>query len=124
LNPVLETLCDLDWTGRLDERMQTTSRYILLANRTLLLLHLLLPGQKLPDLWEKSLWPSPLLRMHYQLNSILAPGLGQSCPLATINGSKKKTSCEAINIGSGVSVIWWWPQEVTPPARLASLIKP
>ncbi len=69
LEPVLETLCELDWTGRLDEEnVEHTSRYILLANpdTTLLapLLNTLLLHQDevTHNLWKKSLWPSMVLR--------------------------------------------------------------
>jgi membrane protein len=69
LEPVLDTLCELDWTGRLDEEdAERTSRYVLLANpdTTLLapLLNILLLHQDeiTHNLWEKSLWHSLKLR--------------------------------------------------------------
>ena len=69
LEPVMETLCELDWVGRLDEEDgKRTSRYILLANpdTTLLapLLNTLLLHQDdvTHNLWEISLWPMLVLR--------------------------------------------------------------
>ena len=69
LEPVLETLCELDWVGRLDEEdAQHTSRYLMLANpdTTLLapLLNTLLLHQDevTHNLWKTSLWPNLILR--------------------------------------------------------------
>ena len=69
LEPVLETLCELDWVGRLDEEdAQHTSRYLLLANPDTTLLAPLLDTLLLPQdevthhLWEKSRWPNMVLR--------------------------------------------------------------
>jgi membrane protein len=69
LEPVLDTLCELDWVGRLDEEdAQRTSRYLLLANPDTTLLAPLLSTLLLHqdevthNLWEISLWPKLLLR--------------------------------------------------------------
>ncbi len=69
LEPVLEILCELDWTGRLDEEdADNTSRYVLLTNpdTTLLapLLNILLLHQDeiTHNLWKKSLWRTLVLR--------------------------------------------------------------
>ncbi len=69
LEPVLETLCELDWTGRLDEEIaDQEARYVLLADpdSTLLapLLNTLLLHQDevTQNLWKSSLWPSMVLR--------------------------------------------------------------
>ena len=69
LEPVLETLCELDWVGRLDEEdAQHTSRYLMLANPDTTLLAPLLNTLLLPqdevthNLWKTSLWPNLILR--------------------------------------------------------------
>ena len=69
LEPVLETLCELDWVGRLDEEdAQHTSRYLLLANPDTTLLAPLLDTLLLPQnevthhVWKTSLWPNMVLR--------------------------------------------------------------
>ena len=69
LEPVLETLCELDWMGLLHEVEESVAaRYVLLANpdTTLLapLLHAFLLQQQdsTENLWEKSHWPLLKLR--------------------------------------------------------------
>jgi membrane protein len=69
LEPVLETLCELDWTGLLyEEKNGEPARYILLTNpdttplAPLLNSLLLQRDETTRNLWEKSLWPSILLR--------------------------------------------------------------
>jgi len=69
LEPVLATLSELDWAARLDEDSpDQATRYVLLVNpdTTLLapLLNALLLAQDdvTQNLWEKSLWPTLLLR--------------------------------------------------------------
>jgi membrane protein len=69
LEPVLETLCGLDWTAMLhEEKNGESARYILLANpdttplAPLLNSLLLQRDEATQNLWEKSLWPSILLR--------------------------------------------------------------
>ena len=69
LEPVLETLCELDWTGRLDEETpDQTARYVLLADpdttplAPLLNVLLLQHDEVTHNLWENSLWPSMVLR--------------------------------------------------------------
>lgn len=65
LEPVLETLCELDWTGRLDEDIPAqTARYVLLADPDATLLAPLLDALLLRqdgatrNLWENSRWTS------------------------------------------------------------------
>lgn len=69
LEPVLETLCALDWVGLLQEELEDeTARYVLLANPDITplapLLHaLLLQHDEITNnLWLNSLWPSMTLR--------------------------------------------------------------
>ena len=69
LEPVLDTLCELDWVGRLDEEdAKRTSRYLLLANPDTTLLAplintlLLHQDEVTHRLWETSLWPTLNLR--------------------------------------------------------------
>ena len=69
LEPVLETLIELDWSARLDEdNPDQATRHVLLANPDATPLAPLLNAMLLPqdavtqNLWEKSLWPSLLLR--------------------------------------------------------------
>ena len=69
LEPVLDTLCELDWVGRLDEEdAKHTSRYLLLANPDTTLLAplintlLLHQDEVTRNLWKISLWPTLLLR--------------------------------------------------------------
>jgi membrane protein len=69
LEPVLETLVELDWVGLLQEqREQAAARYVLLANpdttRLEPLFNSLLLGHELSTekLWEKSLWRSIYMR--------------------------------------------------------------
>ncbi|MES2880236.1 MAG: YhjD/YihY/BrkB family envelope integrity protein [Pseudomonadota bacterium] len=69
LEPVLETLCTLDWVGLLQEELEDeTARYVLLANPDTTplapLLHaLLLQHDEITNnLWLNSLWPSMKLR--------------------------------------------------------------
>ena len=69
LEPVIETLCELDWTGRLDEEAVGQSpRYVMLADpdttRLAPLLNALLLRQDeaTKNLWKNSLWPSMVLR--------------------------------------------------------------
>ena len=69
LEPVLDTLCGLDWVGRLDEEdAKRTSRYLLLANPDTTLLAplintlLLHQDEVTHRLWETSLWPTLNLR--------------------------------------------------------------
>lgn len=69
LEPVLDTLCELDWVGRLDEEdAKRTSRYLLLANPDTTLLSplintlLLHQDEVTHRLWKTSLWPTLNLR--------------------------------------------------------------
>ncbi|MBT9508107.1 YhjD/YihY/BrkB family envelope integrity protein [Rhodoferax sp.] len=69
LEPVLETLCELDWIGLLqEERADESARYVLLANPDTTLLAplldalLLRQGETTENLWKNGLWPSLLLR--------------------------------------------------------------
>ncbi len=69
LEPVLATLSELDWTARLDEdNPDQSTRYVLLVNpdttplAPLLNALLLARDAVTQNLWEKSLWPSLLLR--------------------------------------------------------------
>lgn len=69
LEPVLETLCELDWIGRLDEENASQdARYVLLADpdstrlAPLLNVFLLHQDQVTHNLWKSSHWPSMLLR--------------------------------------------------------------
>ncbi len=69
LEPVLDTLCELDWVGRLDEEdAKRTSRYLLLANPDTTLLSplintlLLHQDEVTHRLWKTSLWPTLTLR--------------------------------------------------------------
>lgn len=69
LEPVLETLCELDWTGCLDEETpDQTARYVLLADpdttalAPLLNVLLLQQDEATHNLWKNSLWPSMVLR--------------------------------------------------------------
>jgi membrane protein len=65
LEPVLETLCEMDWTGRLDENAPAqTARYVLLVDPDATLLAPLLDALLLRrdgatrNLWENSRWTS------------------------------------------------------------------
>jgi membrane protein len=69
LDPVLETLCELDWIGRLDEALPgETARYVLVADPDTTLLAPLLSALLLQyedptrNLWENSRWLSISLR--------------------------------------------------------------
>ncbi len=69
LEPVLEVLCELDWTGRLDEEtIGQTARYVLLADpdttplAPLLNALLLQQDEATHNLWKNSLWPAMVLR--------------------------------------------------------------
>jgi membrane protein len=69
LEPVLETLCELDWVGRLDEEtVGQTARYVLLADpdttplAPLLNALLLRQDEATFNLWKNSHWPSMVLR--------------------------------------------------------------
>ena len=69
LEPVLDTLCELDWVGRLDEEdARHTSRYLLLANPDTTLMAplintlLLHQDEVTHHLWKTSLWPTLTLR--------------------------------------------------------------
>ena len=69
LDPVLETLCELDWIGRLDEALPgETARYVLVADPDTTLLAPLINGLLLSyedptqNLWQNSRWLSMNLR--------------------------------------------------------------
>lgn len=69
LEPVLETLCDLDWTGRLDEEnANEEARYVLLADPDTTLMLPLLNALLLHEdevttnLWKSSHWHTMALR--------------------------------------------------------------
>lgn len=69
LEPVLETLVELDWVGRLDEETTVqTARYVLLVNPDTTPLAPLLGVMLLPknevtqSIWNNSLWPAMVLR--------------------------------------------------------------
>lgn len=69
LEPILETLCELDWTGRLDEEaIGQAARYVLLADpdstplAPLLNALLLRQDAMTQNLWKNSRWPLMKLR--------------------------------------------------------------
>jgi membrane protein len=69
LEPVLETLVELDWIGQLnDAEGNAESRYLLLADPDTTLLEplmqqlLLDKAESVKKLWEKACWPNIRLR--------------------------------------------------------------